>query len=102
MARAARESVEFPDQDAVDLSVSCSRHQGVELRTAFSTARHSDIAVVPDDMKTGAGRVRSKTVILQVRLLICGRDSQIESREGSVRCLGWPAFSSIKVFLCGH
>ena len=27
MACAAREAVEFPDEDAVDLSVSCRRHQ---------------------------------------------------------------------------
>jgi hypothetical protein len=38
MARAAREAIEFPDQHAVDLAVSGSRHQSIELGAALPAA----------------------------------------------------------------
>jgi hypothetical protein len=58
--------------------------------------------VILDDTETGTRRISSKIVILQVGLLIGGRDPQVESRKGSIRCLVWPALSSKKVLLCGH
>src|SRR3954470_12216217 len=35
MARAARKAIEFPDQHAVDLAVSCNCHQCIKLRAAL-------------------------------------------------------------------
>src|SRR5271163_2609758 len=64
MARAARKAIEFPDQHAVDLAVSGRRHQGAEVRATLPTARHSDIAVILNDIETSLRGVSTKTVIL--------------------------------------
>ncbi len=102
MACATGEAVELPYKDAVDLAVSCRRHQGVELRAPLPAARHAGVAVISDDLETGAGRIGPEAVILQIRLLVRGRYPQIESGLGSIRGLGGPPPSSIKAFLCGH
>ena len=69
MARASCEPIEFPDQNAVEFTVAGRNHQCIELGSALPASRDSDVAIVTDNLKAGALRVASQSVILQGKLI---------------------------------
>jgi len=76
--RASGEPIEFPDQNAVQLTVAGRSHQRIELGSALPAPRDGYITVVTDNFQAGALGVAPQPVILHVWLLIRGGDADIE------------------------
>jgi hypothetical protein len=84
MARTAGEAVELPDEHTVELPPSRGGHQRIEPRPPFVATGHGDIAVVADDYQATPLGVAAQPVVLQVRLLISGRDTQVKRGAGTL------------------